>query len=162
MNIYKYLLDLDNELKKYMNNPSNIELYRKISKKLESLNDYGEFYFLKNFIWTGLTYEKIVAIESNINSKKENTNILYIIYSPLTKQVKIGRTSRNPNKRLKQIQGGCPDAVLLKTYDGYDFLEKKVHRLLKIFRVGGEWFNCTPEYAIKVIDKLISDNFDLV
>ena len=84
---------------------------------------------------------------------------LYIIQSDKTGAIKIGR-SKNPSKRLKQLQTGCPDKLkLLVIFENKGHLEKNLHRRLKSYksRRRGEWFDfdCAgslPDWVHEQID----------
>lgn len=64
---------------------------------------------------------------------------IYLVRSNRLNAFKIGRSSA-PIKRLRDIRTGCPDAVLLATYDGDSKFESFLHKRLRSIRVGGEWF----------------------
>lgn len=80
-----------------------------------------------------------------LDKYKEPTYI-YIIGEVGGVEVKIGR-SVNPGQRLKQIQTGYPNKLVLwgfcKEHD--DFTEKQVHKLIKNSKIGGEWFYVSKE-----------------
>tara|TARA_A100001015_G_C14951098_1_gene696792 strand:+ start:18 stop:311 length:294 start_codon:yes stop_codon:yes gene_type:complete len=84
---------------------------------------------------------------------------LYIIQSDKNGAIKIGR-SKNPPKRLKQLQTGCPDKLkIILVVENMGHLEKNLHQRLKDYksRKKGEWFefNCTgmlPDWISEKID----------
>jgi len=84
---------------------------------------------------------------------------LYIIQTDKTGAIKIGR-SKNPEKRLKQLQTGCPDKLkLLLIVENFGHIEKNLHRDLRSYRSRrtGEWFDfeCTaslPDWIYEQID----------
>lgn len=60
-------------------------------------------------------------------------------------RVKIGK-SKNPEKRLKQLQtGSALKLKLLGTFDLSDHYEKRLHWILRNFRTQGEWFELGAE-----------------
>ena len=55
--------------------------------------------------------------------------------------IKIGR-SKDPQKRLKQLQTGNPNRLkLIASFDGLGWQEKLIHERLKSYRLKGEWFS---------------------
>ncbi len=69
---------------------------------------------------------------------------LYIIQSRTTGAVKIGR-SDDPERRLRQLQTGCPYALkLILVLGGGGIIEAHVHHCMRRHRTrhthGGEWF----------------------
>ena len=69
---------------------------------------------------------------------------LYIIQSRVTGAVKVGR-SDNPERRLSQLQTGCPHSLkIILIVENGGTLEKHVHDLLIKYKTrnhGGEWFS---------------------
>lgn len=73
---------------------------------------------------------------------------LYVIQSDVTGALKIG-VSKNPNKRLKQLQTGSPYKLkLVGVFKGMAFHEKPLHSRLKPYKLSvyykktqGEWFD---------------------
>ena len=84
---------------------------------------------------------------------------LYIIQSDKTGDFKIGR-SKNPQRRLKQLQTGSPHRLkLLLIVENQGTIEKKLHRRLQKYRSrrNGEWFDfdCAgslPDWLSELID----------
>ncbi len=84
---------------------------------------------------------------------------LYIIQSDVTGAIKIG-VSKNPQKRLLQLQTGSPYKLkLLTVLKGKGTLERSLHDYLKPYKYAckGEWFDfeCTgslPEWVSETID----------
>lgn len=65
---------------------------------------------------------------------------LYFIQSNNQGMIKIGR-SKDPHKRLKQLQTGNPNNLRLICYfENLGDKEKYLHEHLKKFRKKGEWF----------------------
>lgn len=68
---------------------------------------------------------------------------VYLLNAWGTDNYKIGVTKRDVNKRIKQLQTGCPDEiVLVKKFDceHYRKVEGWLHRKHGAKRVEGEWF----------------------
>jgi hypothetical protein len=68
---------------------------------------------------------------------------LYLLNSYGSDRYKIGVTRRDVEKRVKELQTGCPDEIILiNEYecDNYHKLEGWLHRKHFSKRVEGEWF----------------------
>ena len=68
---------------------------------------------------------------------------LYFIQSSKTGMIKVGR-SKNPDKRLKQLQTGNSNTLrLIASFDGLGWMERTVHNRLERWRTrqNGEWFH---------------------
>ena len=64
----------------------------------------------------------------------------YIIHLVGTNSYKIGQ-SKDPLKRLKQLQTGSADVLKLVTYVQSDkWLEKRLHKMFFFSHKRGEWF----------------------
>ena len=64
---------------------------------------------------------------------------------------KIGYTAGKPRERLKTLQTGNPDPlVLLGARDGGAELERAFHRRFHANRYRGEWFRMSPGIAVEV------------
>ena len=82
---------------------------------------------------------------------------VYLLYNPLNKQVKIGRT-QNLQNRLKQLrtQGGCNYnlIVAIDLETGYDenseWLEAFLHEHFKDKRRIGEWFELSVRDVVAI------------
>ena len=97
------------------------------------------------------------AYQSAANSGGSNdasVNELYIMESEAMAAIKVGRTSIGAEKRASQIKVGCPDIRVYKVFQGLAHLEPFIHRELKNFCVGGEWFSVSPEVAESVIQRV--------
>lgn len=87
-------------------------------------------------------------------------NDLYIIQMAVTGDVKVGR-SKNPDRRLKQLQTGSPHPLRLILHaPGRGDLERQIHRLMKDRRIrrSGEWFE---EGALAELPDDLYDMLDL-
>lgn len=75
--------------------------------------------------------------------------------------VKVGFTTKDPELRVSELNHtGSPRRYLVD----YDVLveqprniEQKVHKELAEYREGKEWFRCTPEFAISVIQRIVGN-----
>ncbi len=82
---------------------------------------------------------------------------IYVISVNENGPVKIG-SSKNPNRRLKQLQtANCSSLILYyQTEITYDLnikkLEKLIHKDINYLRTKGEWFNINVNKAISVIE----------
>ncbi len=68
---------------------------------------------------------------------------VYLLNMIDTDYYKIGVTKRDVNKRMKQLQTGCPDEIILiKQFDceHYRKVEGWLHKQHASKRVEGEWF----------------------
>ena len=70
---------------------------------------------------------------------------LYVIQSRTTGAIKVGR-SDDPEKRLRQLQTGCPNTLkLILVAENLGIQEKRVHHELRRYKTrhdnGGEWFS---------------------
>ncbi len=67
---------------------------------------------------------------------------VYFIACPEPRSIKIGYTRKHPINRLKQLQTGCPSAlVLLGWFPGDQCDESDLLRDLASYRLSGEWFS---------------------
>lgn len=80
------------------------------------------------------------------------TGYVYIIASNSNGPVKIGH-SKDPQKRLKQLQTGHSDKLSLYHMEEFDGLEKAklfekiIHKNINYQNRSGEWFNLTVDKA---------------
>ena len=91
-----------------------------------------------------------------------NKDSLYIIQSDVTGMIKIGR-SKDPQKRLKQLQTGKPKKLkLIAEFRGQGWKEKILHEELRKFRLEGEWFSydCVGSIPGSLYEKIKFGSFD--
>lgn len=70
---------------------------------------------------------------------------VYFIKDLITGNIKIGRAV-NPIKRLKSLQTGNPNKlVIVTTQEGGEKLENELHRRFAASRIIGEWFSPSKE-----------------
>lgn len=82
------------------------------------------------------------------------TTNCYIIHDKKNNAYKIGM-SKNPTKRLKQLQTGNSNKLyLLASFKSNQYLEKFLHKLLSFDNIRGEWFELTVEKLEFLIDYL--------
>jgi hypothetical protein len=87
-----------------------------------------------------------------------NGKDLYIVQMAVTGDIKVGR-SKDPKRRLKQLQTACPHPLRLILHipdEGYR--EREIHRLMRCrnTRGNGEWFEegALAELPLKMYDQL--------
>tara|TARA_B100000085_G_C18500857_1_gene495419 strand:- start:895 stop:1200 length:306 start_codon:yes stop_codon:yes gene_type:complete len=93
---------------------------------------------------------------------KMNNDDLYIIQSDVTGMIKIGR-SKNPRKRLKQLQTGNPNKLkLIAAFEGQGWREKIIHERLSRYRLEGEWFSydCVGSIPDSMYEQISFGSFD--
>ena len=87
---------------------------------------------------------------------------LYIIQSDFTGMIKIGR-SKDPNKRLKQLQTGNPNKLkLIASFKDMGWREKILHERLERWSEQGEWFNygCVGSIPDDLYEQIEWGSFD--
>lgn len=89
---------------------------------------------------------------------------LYFIQSEKTGMIKIGR-SKNPEKRLKQLQTGSPNKLkLIAVFKDKGPEERGLHERLRCFKVrqNGEWFtyDCVGSIPTKYYEEIEWGAFD--
>jgi len=75
--------------------------------------------------------------------ESQGTDDIYLLFSPETQRVKIGRTTRGARHRLLQLKVGCPDPdarciAIIKEAGEYD---QEIRRVWNDYHSHGEWFN---------------------
>ena len=83
--------------------------------------------------------------------------MIYFIQAGRLGPIKIGHTNNGVEERLKELQTGSPDKlILIGIIEGDVKKEQELHKRFKNYRVRGEWFNNSPEldnYILKHIVK---------
>lgn len=78
-------------------------------------------------------------------SAHELNGSIYVIGCPEPMAIKVGFTTKSPLARLKQLQTGNPQRlILLGWYPGNVQQEREIHAQLAEFRLSGEWFRVDP------------------
>tara|TARA_B100000035_G_scaffold269211_1_gene242999 strand:- start:370 stop:675 length:306 start_codon:yes stop_codon:yes gene_type:complete len=93
---------------------------------------------------------------------KMNKDSLYIIQSDVTGMIKIGR-SKDPQKRLKQLQTGNPNKLkLIVEFKEQGWKEKILHEKLNKYRLEGEWFSydCVGSIPDSMYEQITFGSFD--
>lgn len=73
--------------------------------------------------------------------------MIYAIQDETNLRIKIG-FSRNPKGRVRALRTASPNRLrMLGLIEGDAGVERQVHRDLQRHRLGGEWFEGTPEVA---------------
>ena len=97
---------------------------------------------------------ELLAPRSRVTRSPRPGGFIYVMKEAGSDRVKIGIT-RSPQTRLAQLQAGCPsriDYAFVAPVSGDPrAIEKEAHRMLAGHRLGGEWFDCTPELAIAAV-----------
>jgi hypothetical protein len=79
---------------------------------------------------------------------------IYVIHNTEIDRVKVGVSENVPN-RLRQLElsGGCKMELSYCSEACYnsEFLEKKIHGILREHKYIGEWFSVDPQHAIDVV-----------
>lgn len=81
---------------------------------------------------------------------------VYLLNAWGTDRYKIGITKGDIDKRIKQLQTGCPDEIILtNSYEteNYRKLEGWMHRKLNSKRVEGEWFELEDSDVFSFIEE---------
>jgi hypothetical protein len=124
--------------------------------------------YLNNVIKKGETWindrnklvEKALFLEITQRSPKiEKPTIfeeIYIASDIGHNYLKIG-WSVNPENREKTLQAQKPTIKIIRSFkNATRGQEKRVHKLLSVFRKRGEWFNITLEEAEKAINQILN------
>lgn len=115
-----------------------------------SKNTEIEKEFLSNF-GIGLSFSYTEEMKKRTKSLKEDIGFVYFIGNYNFGFVKIGY-SKCPERRIKEIQTGCPFSVcILGKLAGTPSYEKELHKKFQCERTNGEWFKVSEE-----IKKIIS------
>jgi hypothetical protein len=77
---------------------------------------------------------------------------IYVIAADTDGPVKIG-FSKNPDKRLRQLQTGFPETLVLHHVQPFEpgrakLVEKLIHKAVAYKRTKGEWFAISVEDAV--------------
>lgn len=91
--------------------------------------------------------------------KQPQSKQIYIFQNEMYPILKIGM-SDNPLKRMKQVQGGAGFPLTL-VYESEPVInpatvERLIHKELKDYRKGGEWFEIDIKAAKKIIEKILT------
>lgn len=128
-----------------------------------SLNVLSEGWSLRTRL---LLYEEV---RKPLNDKSETGSLYVAVSTSHSGLVKVGRTTKPPAKRLREIEQDCKldDLDLIQAFkdvDYHDRVESLAHRHLRIFRElvpcvhktrvknHEEWFKCSPELATRVVE----------
>lgn len=81
-------------------------------------------------------------LEKTVSCEK---GYVYVIGNEEAKICKIG-FSANPNKRIKEVQTGCPYLLkILLIFQADKYTETRLHHKYSKYRRNGEWFNIAGE-----------------
>lgn len=80
--------------------------------------------------------------------------MIYVVIAAESGRMKVG-TADHPRKRLKQLQTGCPEPLLLfAVMPGGRRSEADLHRRLSPYRIRGEWFTFSDE-SRSVVERVV-------
>jgi len=96
-----------------------------------------------------------ITVSQLESSMEWDGDIIYFILSPLTKKVKIGKSSNTSFiKRFQSIQTACPDQlIVLGIMPGGLEEESRIQDNFIEMYYRGEWYNYTKEIRKYVKDK---------
>lgn len=94
-----------------------------------------------------------------VENNKQQSKQIYIFQNEMYPILKVGM-SDNPIKRMKQVQGGAGFPLTL-FYESEPVLnpttvERLIHKELKDYRKGGEWFEIEAKVAKQIIEKILT------
>lgn len=106
-------------------------------------------------IWTKAFY-----LSKLMSMKPDYSGYIYIALDPEKDLYKIGRTSAKVENRIKQLNTGR--TVHIKDFESYYCkniikAEETIHKILKEYRVVGEWFALDVSKIRSTIEKVIND-----
>jgi len=99
-----------------------------------------------------MTKDLLIAIKNiDIDIESSASLYVYIIQEASSGRYKIG-ISKNPEKRIRQLQTGNPDQLRLLGYfmtqgNGYQD-EKSLHRQFSDFQLNSEWFSSGADITV--------------
>ncbi len=119
-------------------------------KKRKRYKDFAKQISIKTGVYVDLNCWDSIW---NLVKKYDEPVFTYFIGNKSNNTVKIGK-SVSPGARLKQLQTGCPDQLVLYRFVSHEspFTEKELHKKFFHLRVSGEWFRYTDELANFVKD----------
>lgn len=84
------------------------------------------------------------------------TGFVYVIHAIGTNRVKVG-FSKEPEKRLKELQTGSPYKLsLLTQWPGNETDERRAHARLRRYKIGGEWFDIPPFHRARIKELILT------
>ena len=87
---------------------------------------------------------------------------VYAIRCPARGLVKVGRTDRDPRARLRALQTGQPDVlVLVRVWPCPDsrVAERCMHQLLAAHHYRGEWFSVSEDQVVEAWSRVATGRF---
>jgi hypothetical protein len=92
------------------------------------------------------------------NNAQKNTGTIYVLNQSGSNLYKIGMTKKDGESRIKSLQTGNPqNIVVAQEYKAPLEYEKKLHKLFSHKNVRGEWFEFTPN-DLQIINLLMQTN----
>lgn len=151
----KYFSDI-NKFKKAI---KYIQKFKEYLKSFNSINRKGSFKEFEIYYKERMIEDKIKEDLSEIKKSNNTSKSSVYIISDTTGRYKIG-VSKNPNKRLLQLQTGNSNKLEIShvSYfipNAYS-IEKKLHNLYNEYRITNEWFSLKETQVNEIINKLES------
>lgn len=96
---------------------------------------------------------------------KEFDSLIYLLYidTPDGRLYKIGHTKHKLQKRLSQLQTGCPYEInIMETFDSKhgQLIERTLHNVYSHAQMHGEWFNLDISIEAKFIN--LCENYEYI
>lgn len=96
---------------------------------------------------------------------KEFDSLIYLLYidTPDGRLYKIGHTKHRLQKRLSQLQTGCPYEIkVMETFDSIygQLIERTLHNRYSHCKMFGEWFNIDISVEVNFIS--LCENYELL
>lgn len=154
------------------NDTANIEICKKIIDNHQDDIDFSNYFFktivnidspnktTQDFLKSYLKYvesdeeDYIHEYNRKYKHKPQKDEVYsYFLWAELTNRIKIGK-SNDPYKRLKTLQTGSPEKLILIAFVSGD-IERKLKEEFKKYKIHGEWFIPAPEILFKIIKLLM-------
>jgi hypothetical protein len=89
--------------------------------------------------------------------------MIYFIQQASGGPIKIGYSENNIDSRIKSLQAGCPEKLILLGYiDGGLDQEKSLHNCLKDYRTVGEWFHPHPMVLSCIFSLIVGADISII
>lgn len=110
---------------------------------------------LDNYQRTEAYNQRVLDIR-NTPAPQDLTGFIYIATDvAVPGLLKIGY-SRTPKLRERTLQAEKPTINIVSTFPGSLSQEAKIHEVLSVDRVRGEWFRVTPEHATTIVKRVLA------
>jgi hypothetical protein len=99
--------------------------------------------------------------EPDLTQHIPNTDQVYLINAVGTNRYKIGHTTRHPTERIRELQTGNPDdLVLIGVCPGGNKYERMFHKMFQSNKIRGEWFEFTSEKVSLIKSMMVTFRLD--